>query len=114
MQLLGASRGFRSHAINLGRRGSLTGSVHNRYAKSFSDQVPLPTTAVGKETLEKASGSTSTRAHEPTSESGGLFGEVWWPTVSEIVFQRLAQRPSGLPEDPLAQGVMSFVEYELA
>mmetsp|Transcript_90494 Transcript_90494/g.141880 ORF Transcript_90494/g.141880 Transcript_90494/m.141880 type:complete len:189 (+) Transcript_90494:74-640(+) len=48
------------------------------------------------------------------SESGGLFGDMWWPTVAHHVQKRLAQRPSGLPEDPLAQGVMSWVEYELA
>mmetsp|Transcript_136968 Transcript_136968/g.425559 ORF Transcript_136968/g.425559 Transcript_136968/m.425559 type:complete len:173 (-) Transcript_136968:104-622(-) len=45
---------------------------------------------------------------------GGLFGDVWWPTVADRVHRRLAQRPQGLPEDPLAQGVLSWVEYELA
>jgi len=47
-------------------------------------------------------------------DGGGLFGDAWWPVVAEHCHKRLAQRPQGLPEDPMAQGVLSWVEYELA
>ena len=45
---------------------------------------------------------------------GGLYADSWWPSVSRQVHDSLAQRPQGLPQDPLAQGVMSWIEYELA
>merc|ERR1719282_288183 len=48
------------------------------------------------------------------ANSGALFCDLWWPTVADRCFQRLANRPQGLPEDPLAHGILSFIEYELA
>merc|ERR1712217_919665 len=51
---------------------------------------------------------------EPESLTGGLFGEYWWPTAADYCHKRLAQRAQGLPEDPLAHGVLSWIEYELA
>eukprot|EP00927_Polykrikos_kofoidii_P049937 TRINITY_DN43909_c0_g1_i1.p1 TRINITY_DN43909_c0_g1~~TRINITY_DN43909_c0_g1_i1.p1 ORF type:complete len:236 (+),score=30.48 TRINITY_DN43909_c0_g1_i1:90-710(+) len=49
---------------------------------------------------------------EDTEQS--LFSEVWWPKVAQHVHERLAGRPQLLPEDPMAHGVMSWIEYELA
>mmetsp|Transcript_21290 Transcript_21290/g.38875 ORF Transcript_21290/g.38875 Transcript_21290/m.38875 type:complete len:174 (-) Transcript_21290:20-541(-) len=48
------------------------------------------------------------------SSGSGLFSDDWWPSVADQVHRRLAMRGQGLPEDPLAQGVLSFIEYELA
>merc|ERR1711904_453039 len=42
------------------------------------------------------------------------MGDAWWPTVARRVHRRLGRLPQGLPEDPLAHGVLSWVEYELA
>eukprot|EP00931_Biecheleriopsis_adriatica_P089068 TRINITY_DN63258_c0_g1_i1.p1 TRINITY_DN63258_c0_g1~~TRINITY_DN63258_c0_g1_i1.p1 ORF type:complete len:164 (+),score=33.02 TRINITY_DN63258_c0_g1_i1:35-526(+) len=46
--------------------------------------------------------------------SGGLFCDAWWPEVADRCFKQLATRPQGLPEDPMAQGILAWVEYELA
>eukprot|EP00929_Paragymnodinium_shiwhaense_P067114 TRINITY_DN33780_c0_g1_i2.p1 TRINITY_DN33780_c0_g1~~TRINITY_DN33780_c0_g1_i2.p1 ORF type:complete len:225 (+),score=40.96 TRINITY_DN33780_c0_g1_i2:102-776(+) len=51
---------------------------------------------------------------EDEEDTGGIFNDTWWPVVAEKVHKNLAGRPQLLPEDPLAHGVMSFIEYELA
>eukprot|EP00933_Yihiella_yeosuensis_P044812 TRINITY_DN40084_c0_g1_i1.p1 TRINITY_DN40084_c0_g1~~TRINITY_DN40084_c0_g1_i1.p1 ORF type:complete len:192 (+),score=47.47 TRINITY_DN40084_c0_g1_i1:68-643(+) len=47
-------------------------------------------------------------------EGNGLFCDRWWPLAASRCCNQLAKRPQGLPEDPMAQGVLSWVEYELA
>uniref|UniRef100_A0A7S4V5W0 Uncharacterized protein n=1 Tax=Alexandrium monilatum TaxID=311494 RepID=A0A7S4V5W0_9DINO len=64
----------------------------------------------GAQQLASVEGSSASDA----DTGGGLFCDLWWPTVADHCHRRLAQRPQGLPEDPLAQGVLSWVEYELA
>mmetsp|Transcript_53122 Transcript_53122/g.95921 ORF Transcript_53122/g.95921 Transcript_53122/m.95921 type:complete len:152 (-) Transcript_53122:17-472(-) len=49
-----------------------------------------------------------------SEEESGLFSDAWWPDVAQRCHERLAARPHLLPEDPMAQGVLSWVEYELA
>merc|ERR1711924_311694 len=43
-----------------------------------------------------------------------MFSDIWWPKVAHQCHRRLAARPQLLPEDPEANGVLSFIEYELA
>eukprot|EP00434_Breviolum_minutum_P007386 symbB.v1.2.006520.t1/scaffold380.1/size216529/10 len=55
-------------------------------------------------------GGASSSAETGEDESGsGLFSDAWWPEVAQRCHQRLAQRPQTLPEDPMAQGVVSWV-----
>eukprot|EP00928_Gymnodinium_smaydae_P025744 TRINITY_DN20414_c0_g1_i1.p1 TRINITY_DN20414_c0_g1~~TRINITY_DN20414_c0_g1_i1.p1 ORF type:complete len:214 (-),score=26.30 TRINITY_DN20414_c0_g1_i1:57-656(-) len=63
---------------------------------------------------ESGDGSKSDSDGLPDESNESLFSESWWPDAADQCFQRLAGRPQLLPEDPLAHGIVSFVEYELA
>eukprot|EP00747_Dinoflagellata_sp_TGD_P031700 gnl/TRDRNA2_/TRDRNA2_135491_c0_seq1.p1 gnl/TRDRNA2_/TRDRNA2_135491_c0~~gnl/TRDRNA2_/TRDRNA2_135491_c0_seq1.p1 ORF type:complete len:143 (+),score=26.02 gnl/TRDRNA2_/TRDRNA2_135491_c0_seq1:71-499(+) len=70
-------------------------------------------------TERDAEGTTSGDADKASADlgddvGGGLFCDAWWPRNADTVFKQLARRPQGLPEDPLAHGILSYIEYELA
>eukprot|EP00930_Biecheleria_cincta_P018802 TRINITY_DN14523_c0_g2_i1.p1 TRINITY_DN14523_c0_g2~~TRINITY_DN14523_c0_g2_i1.p1 ORF type:complete len:184 (+),score=30.52 TRINITY_DN14523_c0_g2_i1:31-552(+) len=115
--LRAAQKGFRLTACSrcrmpVPRRGgedclasSTAGLTDNRLSRRLFSQVSQ---------AEPEKPAVSEQPESSDEDGGGLFGDAWWPVAAEHCYKRLAQRPQGLPEDPMAQGVLSWVEYELA
>mmetsp|Transcript_73321 Transcript_73321/g.237455 ORF Transcript_73321/g.237455 Transcript_73321/m.237455 type:complete len:209 (-) Transcript_73321:39-665(-) len=114
-------------ACSVHQGGSTRGWIHaSPLAIGYAARRPLATDAAASAAAARAvegaaaGGDAAADSRDESlkgtweTDQTSLFCDFWWPTVSDRVHRRLAERAQGLPEDPAAQGVLSWVEYELA